>query len=1049
MNGKKYPNRSRISHINSVHTPPAHIQTATIRKTRVSGAIWRIAGLFAAALSLCTLAMGQAANNPLTISTLAGGGYSTSVPVRQAPMLLPSAVVRDPLGRGFYVVDDNEGINLIRFVNTSAQAVTLAGITTQPGGINLIAGSGLELTDNIAARAADLGAVMGLVADVTGNALYISSPVSGAIRAINLGTQNLTALGKTIEPGKIASIHTPNLTDFRALAVRSTPREFFFISERLVYRVDQNGAQTVFAGGGTPATGNGDGGNATAARLYSPLNLVIDNTGALLISDGGDSRNNIRGSIRKVEGTNRISTLIGNLAFPNAMSVAANNDVFVALGNAQQILRVISTGGFTMVGGAGYCDQATSPTCGDGAAATSARLSLPGSTDTVTLMIASDATGVYVPDFRYTRVRYINTSSGAVSVLGRSINASQIDTIVGSGEAAPFDNVDPLASELSNPLGVAADNQGNLYIADAGNNFIRFANRTSASIKLFAGTAWERTAPAGRIVSLNNDTATIAADDRVPTATFETPQGLVLTDKGLFIVDSQNGTRYPNGTNGKRSGTIRFMNLSAAEVVFYPNAGSGVIRVPAGHVKTIAGVPQGTTPPQTIGDGGAATRAVFFPTDVAVDAGGNIFIADQGNNLIRRIEAATGVISSLQEKKPDGSTAALVTAGATGVTSDTNGRVIVADTRNNRLLRQKTAGSTEWVVIADAGIGINRPRDLVSDQYGRIFVTSAGAQKVLQVYAPEDKIGEARAVAGTGAAGYSGDGGSGDQAQISLANPDAVGNVIQTGTGMALLNNGNLLVADNNNNRIRQLDTKALIHVGVSAASYKNDSRTAPDSIMASFGVMLSSRTDSATTVPLPKTLGGTTVRVRDSAGAERLADLFFVSPGQVNYLIPNDTAPGLATITITTGDGTISVGTLTVASVKPGLFAANSYGSGFPSGLVLHYNGANYVGGDALARYDVPTAQFTGIPIDVNRSPEAFLVLFGTGFRKVTQMSAITVTIGGVNAEALFAGAQGGFIGLDQLNIRVPRQLAGRGDVDVVISINGAEANTLKLNFR
>jgi hypothetical protein len=95
----------------------------------------------------------------------------------------------------------------------------------------------------------------------------------------------------------------------------------------------------------------------------------------------------------------------------------------------------------------------------------------------------------------------------------------------------------------------------------------------------------------------------------------------------------------------------------------------------------------------------------------------------------------------------------------------------------------------------------------------------------------------------------------------------------------------------------------------VSAASYQRMA-LAPDSIASAFGVNLAVTTQSATALPLPTALGGTTVRVRDSLGDERLAPLFFVSPQQINYLLPAGTAPGAVTITIISGDGAVATET-------------------------------------------------------------------------------------------------------------------------------------------
>src|SRR6185295_405569 len=116
--------------------------------------------------------------------------------------------------------------------------------------------------------------------------------------------------------------------------------------------------------------------------------------------------------------------------------------------------------------------------------------------------------------------------------------------------------------------------------------------------------------------------------------------------------------------------------------------------------------------------------------------------------------------------------------------------------------------------------------------------------------------------------------------------------------------------------------------VTVSAASFLGAS-LASESIVAAFGTGLATGVEIANSLPLPTTLLGTTVKVKDSAGSERLAPLFFVAPTQINYLIPPDTATGTGVITVTSGDAVVSMGTVNIAAVAPGLFAANANGQG------------------------------------------------------------------------------------------------------------------------
>jgi uncharacterized protein (TIGR03437 family) len=234
----------------------------------------------------------------------------------------------------------------------------------------------------------------------------------------------------------------------------------------------------------------------------------------------------------------------------------------------------------------------------------------------------------------------------------------------------------------------------------------------------------------------------------------------------------------------------------------------------------------------------------------------------------------------------------------------------------------------------------------------------------------------------------------------------------------------------------------------VSAASF-TPSELAPESIVASFGTNLATGVESANSLPLPTSLRGTTVRVRDSAGVERPAPLFFVAPEQINYLLPAGLAPGAATVTVTSGDNNLSLATVTIAAVAPGIFTANSNGQGVPAGFAIR---ARADGSQSLVNIAASNSagQQAPLPIDLGpASDQLFLVLFGTGVRGRTAQSAVTVTIGGDSAEVLFAGAQGDLAGLDQVNLRIPRTLAGRGEVDVVLRVDGKVANTVKINVR
>jgi uncharacterized protein (TIGR03437 family) len=235
----------------------------------------------------------------------------------------------------------------------------------------------------------------------------------------------------------------------------------------------------------------------------------------------------------------------------------------------------------------------------------------------------------------------------------------------------------------------------------------------------------------------------------------------------------------------------------------------------------------------------------------------------------------------------------------------------------------------------------------------------------------------------------------------------------------------------------------------VSAASFRGN-EIATESIIAAFGVNLATGVESATMLPLPTTLGGTKVAVKDNAGSEQLAPLFFVGPTQVNYLMPPNIAPGVATVTVTSGDNKISAGTSQITNVAPGLFSANASGEGVVAAVALRVKQNGDQVFETISRFDSTQNKVVSVPIDLGPEGEqVFLLLFGTGFRFRSSLSAVNVKFGGTDAEVLYAGLSPDFAGLDQSNVRLPRSLIGRGEIDVVMIVDGKMANTVKVNIK
>jgi uncharacterized protein (TIGR03437 family) len=231
----------------------------------------------------------------------------------------------------------------------------------------------------------------------------------------------------------------------------------------------------------------------------------------------------------------------------------------------------------------------------------------------------------------------------------------------------------------------------------------------------------------------------------------------------------------------------------------------------------------------------------------------------------------------------------------------------------------------------------------------------------------------------------------------------------------------------------------------VIAASYIGG-ELAADSIASAFGSNLATTIESASAT-LPTTLGGTRVIVTDSQGIERAASLFFVSPNQVNYRIPADTADGIATVTILNRDGVETKGLLTITRVAPGLFSADATGKGFAAANVVYVRNQTQVW-ESATRFDANTNRIVGNPIDVSSDP-VYLILYGTGIKRRSALTNVRARIDGVETTVEYAGAQGQYVGLDQVNLRLPRSLSGRGEVTVELWVDEKPANPVRVLLR
>ena len=977
--------------------------------------------------------------------------------------------------------------------NHTVRKVAPNGVISKVAGT---AGSAGYSGDGELATGARLNQPAGIAVDGAGN-LYISDVSNNRIRKITAADGKISTLAGNGQagfsgdggPALSASLNFPY-----GLAVDKNGDVYYaeFSNNRVRKIAAATGIITTVAGTGT-ASFNGDDKPATEANVNAPINVAFDNNGNLVIADSGNNR------IRRINSADgKISTIVGTgtagfagdggpatdarVSVPAGVAFdPAGNLYFADRGNSR-IRKVAFSGGGTgiisTIAGVGL-----SGFNGDGLAALASRLSVPNS-------VAVDSVGnVYIGDRENLRVRRIifaaandtvaptiaitaptsaatfTTSSSPLTLTGTAsdnasvflvrwsndrggsgvaggttswtvpsvalqngpnnltvtawdvrgnassakllvnFNAQQIiTTLAGNGQAgAAGDGKAAIGANLFFPTGVAADATGNLYIADSANNRVR------------------KVTPAGVILPFAGNGMLGSSGDggQAVNATFNQPQSVAVDSTGSVYVSD--------------TGNHRIRKVS-----------------PSGVITTVAG----TGVDSFGGDGGAATQAQLnSPFQIAIDSANNLYIADSLNRRVRKVTASTGVISTIAGDGRIGSGGdggAAVSAQFLlpyGVTVDRSGVVFVLDAFDGRVRRVATNGTISNYVgtgnfgyKGDGGPAASAEIDpqsfITTDPDGNLYIADLYNHVIRKVTA---STGIITTVVGNGLGGFSGDGGAPIGAQLAFPNDVAFDQA------------GNMYIADLNNQRVRKVFNANLLKTvsSVSAASFLGDVLSS-DLIAAAFGQNLATGVQVGGTVPLPTTLINTSVSVRDALGIERLAPLFFVAPTQVNFQVPPGTSTGAATVTITSGDGTVSTGVVQIAPVAPGLFSANSDGQGVAAADVFRIRANGQQVYESASRFDTATGRAVAVPIDLGpESDQVFLIAYGTGLRFRSSIANSAVTVGGANAELLFLGPQGVFVGLDQANIRLSRALIGKGDVEVKVTVDGKTANTVRINIK
>ncbi len=556
-------------------------------------------------------------------------------------------------------------------------------------------------------------------------------------------------------------------------AAADSAGNIYFSSGNSVFKMSAAGSLSLIAGN-SRAGYSGDGGLAVNAQLNQPLGVAVDGAGDVYIAD---SLNSV---VRIVTPDGLINTFAGSgvpdysgdtgpavsatLNLPHGLAVDKTGSLYIADTRNHVVRKVTADGNINTFAGNlvyGYGNS------GDGAAATSAQLASP--TD-----VAINSSGnVYIADTDSAVIRQVTTDGNIHTYAGTAATQG----FTGDGGA-------PTSADLYQPYGVAVDSSGNVYISEYGDSRIRKV--ASSKISTIAG----------------NGSYGFAGDGSAATsAQLNTPRGLCVDSGGNVYVADWGNNRIRKIASGGNISTV---------------AGNGVLSYS--------------------GDGGAANKAQLNnPGAVAVDSAGNIYVADTANNAVRQI-TSKGIITTFAGtgtagSSGDGSAANKAQLNAPeGVAVDASGNVYIADSGNLKIRVVSAngnistfAGSGSPGYGGDGGAATAAtfylPSAVAADASGNVYIADYEASVVRRV-APGGTIAT---VAGNGTSAYSGDGGPATSA--SLNGPSA----------LTVDSAGNLYIAQLGDSRVRMISSKGIITTiaGAGADGYSGEGLPAVASLLA------------------------------------------------------------------------------------------------------------------------------------------------------------------------------------------------------------------------